>query len=134
MIDDRIIVPAGPEVWPLVAALGHTTGLSRRHLDVDGQAAADGVGSVHGPASKHVLEWTTRLIAPMTAGAEWQIVAVGKNEVVRHVKRGKTSLGRKIVAVVDGEARGAGDLFRALDSGSSTIINVARPRIGSIEC
>src|SRR5437899_2808002 len=134
VIEHWIDVPAGAKVRSLVTALRHTAGLARSHLDVDGQAAANGIGPIHGPAPQHVLDWTTRLVSPMAAGTERQFIAVAENKVVRNVERGEAPLGRKIVPVVDGEAGGSGNLFSPLDSGSSSVIDVARPGVGGIEC
>ena len=134
MIQHWIVIPTGAKVWSFRTALRYAAGLPRSHLDVDGQAAAYRIRPVYGPASEHMFDWTSPLVPPMAAGSERQLVAVTKNKVVLHMERRKAPLGRKIFAVVNGKAGGPGDLFRPLDSGSSSIIDVARPGIGSIEC
>src|SRR6266516_4865405 len=70
LIEHRIVVSAGAKVWSLITAVRRAAGLARSHLDVDGQAAADGIGPVHGPAPQQVIERATRLAPPTTAGPE----------------------------------------------------------------
>src|SRR5437016_1275217 len=134
VIEHRIVVPARAKVWSLVTALRHTAGLARSHLDVDGQAAADRIAPVQGPVCQQVTERAARLFPPMTAGPVRKLVGVSKNEVVLNMQRGEAPIGRKILPVVVCEASGSRNLFRPLDSSASSIIDVARPGVGGIEC
>src|SRR5437879_4899972 len=134
VIEHRIVVPARAKVWSLVTALRHTAGLARSHLDIDGQAAADRIAPVDGPVGQEVTERCARLLPPMTAGPVRKLVGVRKNEVVLNMQRREAPIGRKILPVVDCEAGGSSNLFRPLDSSSSSIIDVPRPSVGPIEC
>ena len=86
MADHRIVVPARAKVWPFITALRHTAGLARSHLYVDREAAANGIGPVHGPAANKMIEQATRPSSPTMARSDRQLIAVGKDEVVLNMQ------------------------------------------------
>ena len=133
MTDHGIVVPAGAKVWSFITALRHTAGLARSHLYVDREAAANGIGPVHGPTANKVTEQTTRLSSPAMARSERQLVAVGEDEVVFNMQRRQTALRGKIVPVVHGKTRGSRDLLCALDTGSPSVVDITRPGVRTIE-
>src|SRR5262249_48538922 len=130
----RVIVSARSKVRPLVTALRDTAGLSRSHLDIDRQPGTNIVGSVDRPTAEYVLERSARIIPPTAPRTKGQLVAVAENEVVLHVEGREPPFRSEIVSVVHGKAGCSLDLLRALDPGTSSVIDVARPGIRGIEC